>query len=105
MPLRHEQITPGMRYLACQLEDGEWALWHRADDGLSETMHVNWHGIVEKPPLIDGTAWPPNGTYRVFPVRPENFEAIIMAAHHMNKEQWARFAWRQSERQFLEDVG
>lgn len=91
----------GSHYLVFDMQDEDWALWKQLTKKNSEIL-VDWCGGFSDQMIVSGR-WgrEKSDRYRAYIVRPENVDAIIMAARHMTTEQWYRFAWRQSERQAL----
>lgn len=105
-----EHIKPGDYFLSKVLDhrgDYCWAFWWRRKwhGKLVDTQLVNSKGEpgdIEDVETNYGTQWDTTDDITLYRVRPENVDAIVMAARHMTTEQWERFAWRQSERQFLD---
>ena len=99
--LRFVDLAVGECVLIHDHIDDDWVMVERIGMGMASPnyrVRVTWTGFV--PDGSPTAYWEEDGAiYDYYRVAPANVEAIIMAARHMSKEQWFRFARRQSERQ------
>lgn len=99
--LRWADLAVGETVLIHDTSDDDWAMFTRTAGGMANPnyrLRIAWTGqVLDTWPTA---YWTEDGAlYSYYRVAPENVEAFIMAARHMNTEQWFRFARRQSERQ------
>lgn len=99
--MRAQDAEPGRYYLLLEHGYSDWSLWQRSDDNTTNIMVVDWFGRLDPVPHEEAVSdWPQDADlYARYPVRPENVDAIIMAARHLaTPEAWYAFAKRQSGR-------
>jgi hypothetical protein len=87
-------LPPG-HWLMRTNEPRLWSLWHSVED--ADLRLVSVEGTVSR---VEGglsfpKEWDEAGIF--YPVLPENVAAYVMAARHMNQDQWTRFCERQTK--------
>lgn len=95
--MRPRSVPNGAHYLVLDKRDGQWSFWQRRERYI-DVLLIDWLGASDNASV--SVRWnDSNDWYVAHVVRKKSVDAILMAALHLDAEQWYQFAQRQAERQ------